>query len=61
MNEKLVIVPKRRTVGKKIFDVALFAVTCVFIILAMVVPVFFIVPVKNRWNAVVLFVISFGH
>lgn len=44
MNEKLVIVPKRRTVGKKIFDVALFAVTCVFIILAMVVPVFFIVP-----------------
>ena len=36
--------PKRRTVGKKIFDVALFAVTCVFIILAMVVPVFFIVP-----------------
>ncbi len=44
MNEKLVIVPKRQTVGKKIFDVVLFAVTCVFIILAMVVPVFFIVP-----------------
>lgn len=44
MSEKLVIVPKRRTMGKKIFDIALFAVTCVLLVLAMLLPFVFAIP-----------------
>lgn len=41
MREKLVIVPKRRSTGKKIFDIALFVLTCVLFVLAMMYPVVF--------------------
>lgn len=44
MSEKLVIVSKRRTAGKKIFDIALFVVTCILLLLAMIAPVFFAIP-----------------
>lgn len=44
MSEKLVIVSKRRTTGKKIFDIALFVLTCIFLVLAMVVPFIFAIP-----------------
>lgn len=44
MSEKLVIVPKRRTTGKKIFDIALFVVTCILLILAMMAPFLFAIP-----------------
>lgn len=41
MREKLVIIPKQRSIGKKIFDIALFVVTCVLLVLAMMAPVVF--------------------
>ncbi len=44
MNEKLVIVPKRRTAGKKIFDIGLFVVTCILLVLAMMAPLAFAIP-----------------
>lgn len=44
MLEKLVIVPKRKTTGNKIFNIALFALTCILIILAMFLPLLFAVP-----------------
>lgn len=44
MGEKLVIVPKKRTIGKKVFDIGLFVLTCVMLVLAMLVPVIFALP-----------------
>lgn len=44
MGEKLVIVSKKQTPGKKIFDVVLFVVTCILLVLAMIVPFAFAIP-----------------
>lgn len=44
MNEKLVIVPKRKTSGKKILNIVWFVLACLMFILAIFVPVFFSVP-----------------
>lgn len=44
MSEKLVIVSKKRTTGKKVFDIALFIVTCLLLVLAMMAPFVFGVP-----------------
>ena len=44
MNERLVIVPKKRSMGKKIFDIALFVLACVLLLAAMVIPTIFVVP-----------------
>lgn len=44
MREKLVIVPRRRSAGKKILTILLFVVTCVLFLLAIAAPVLFIVP-----------------
>lgn len=44
MLEKLVIVPKRKTTGNKVFNIALFVLTCLLIILAVVQPLLFAVP-----------------
>lgn len=45
MREKLVIVPKKKTAGKKALNIAVFVVTCLLFILSMMAPlVFFLVP-----------------
>ncbi len=44
MKEKLVIVPRKRSTGKKVLTVALFLVTCLMFLLAMVYPLILTVP-----------------
>lgn len=45
MHEKLVIVPKRKTAGKKILNVTWFVLSCLMLVLAMWVnPILFFVP-----------------
>lgn len=44
MREKLVIVPKIKTTGKKIVNIALFVITCLLIVCAMIAPLLFIIP-----------------
>ncbi len=44
MREKLVIVPKKVTGGRKVLNIALFVVTCLLFILAMMAPFIFLIP-----------------
>lgn len=44
MREKLVIVPRQRSFGKKLLTIVLFVVTCVLFLLAIPVPIVFTVP-----------------
>lgn len=44
MHEKLVIVPKKKTVGKKVLNVVWFVLTCVMVILCMFAPIIFLIP-----------------
>lgn len=44
MLEKLVIVPKKRTMGMKILNVAVFVLTCILFIAAILVPGLFMAP-----------------
>ncbi len=43
MNEKLVIVPRRNTVGKKILNFAWFVLALLFLLAAFLMPIFFLV------------------
>lgn len=44
MREKLVIIPRRRSMGKKILTIVLFVVTCLLILLTIAMPVIFMIP-----------------
>ena len=44
MREKLVIVPRQRTFGKKLLTIVLFVATCALFLLAIPVPVLFTIP-----------------
>lgn len=44
MNEKLVIVSKKKTTGKKILDMVWFVLACLMFLLAIFVPVYFTLP-----------------
>lgn len=58
MHEKLVIVPKKTAVGKKLLSIVLFIITCVFFILSILAPVvFFLTPAMIL--AVVWFLVAF--
>lgn len=43
MNEKLVIVPKKNTAGKKILNTVWFALALLFLLTAFLMPIFFLV------------------
>lgn len=44
MREKLVIVPKVKTTGKKILNIALFVLTCAMFVVAILMPGLFSIP-----------------
>lgn len=44
MREKLVIVPKKKTTGKKILNIVWFVLACICFVCAMWVPIFFAIP-----------------
>lgn len=44
MHEKLVIIPRRKTTGKKVLNVVCFALTAVMLVLSMYLPVIFMIP-----------------
>lgn len=57
MSEKLVIIPKKQTIGKKIFDISLFVVTCILFIFAIILPILFAIPAVL--SAVLWYFLSF--